>query len=584
MGLFRSLQLSALLALLGGCASMVDSAVETFVLRSDNRHAEYDIIESKDAFVTKDGVQLAADIYRPDGLQKAPTILVRIPFSDHFDNRWRSAIIARYWAGRGYNVVVQGTRGRYRSGGSFYPLRHERDDGIATLQWLAKQPWYNGRLAMWGGSAFGYTQWAVADQTNLGPQAYFIQIASSDFYRMFYPGGAFSLESAAYWAIRSHGQEDRDVAVEDLEKAVRHLPLIEADDVAIGDTDFFNDWALNTTRNAYWKNIDGLHRSRNLQAPVLLMAGWFDPFLPGQLNDFKTITTHAKSSVAQETRMVIGPWKHADAVELPDSDVEIPYRSPSVTLSIPWFDHQLGVNNMPLAMPKVRIFVMGKNQWRDEREWPLARTQYTPFYLNSNGNANTLYGDGLLDRHPQSSGAATDHFIYDPANPVPSAGGAMLSDRAGIQKQNAVEARDDVLVYTTPVLAADVEVTGPVKAVLYVTTDAPSTDFTVKLVDVYPDGSAYNLSDGVIRQKYMPGAPTKIEIDLWPTSNVFFKGHQIRLEISSSNFPRYDRNLNTGESGASTTHIRKAHQTLYHSKQHPSHVLLPVIPFSVKHR
>lgn len=578
MGFCRSLISSVGFVLLAGCATLVDHAAETFVLRSDNRPATYSIIESKDSFVTADGIRLAADIYRPEGVAKTPTVLVRIPFSDHFNNRLRASIIARYWAGRGYTVVVQGTRGRYRSEGSFYPLLHEREDGIATLQWLAAQPWYDGRLAMWGGSAFGYTQWAVADQNNPGPQAYAIQIASSDFYRMFYPGGAFSLESAAYWAIRSHGAEDRDVSDEDLEKAVQHLPLLEADDVAIGDTDFFNDWVQNRERNAYWQAIDGTDRSKHLQAPVLLMAGWFDPFLPSQLDDFQTIVAHAKPAVAHESRLIIGPWKHADAVALPNSNEEYPYRSASITSSISWFDDRLGVSAAPLTMPKVRIFVMGENRWRDEQEWPLARTHYTPFYLHSDGNANTLHGDGHLNKQPPVSAAAPDRFTYDPANPVPSAGGAMLSDRAGIRKQNAVEAREDVLVYTTSVLEEDVEVTGPVRAVLHVVTSAPSTDFTVKLLDVYPDGSAYNLSDGIVRQTYTPGALTKIEIELWPTSNVFFKGHQIRLEISSSNFPRYDRNLNTGESGAVATRMRKAQQTVHHSKQHPSYVLLPVIP------
>lgn len=569
--------LSAMLVLLTSCASMVDRAAETLVLRSDNRPATYAITETTDAFTTADGIQLAADIYHPDGLQKTPTILVRIPFSDQFSNRLRSAIIARYWAGRGYTVVVQGTRGRYRSGGSFYPLMHERVDGIATIHWLAKQPWFDGRLAMWGGSAFGYTQWVLADQASPGPRAFFIQIASSNFYQMFYSGGAFSLESALYWAIRSRGSEDRDVTMEDLDRGANHLPLIEADNVTIGDTDFFNDWVLNRDTTAYWQKIDGVDRNRNVQAPVLLMAGWFDPFLPSQLNDFAAITTHANPSVVKETRLIIGPWKHADAVPLPGSGEEIPYRSASVALSIPWFDHQLGVTATPLAMPKVRIFVMGENRWRNEQEWPLARTQYTPFYLSSGGHANTLHGDGMLQGRPHSV-AATDAFVYDPADPVPTAGGAMLTERAGTEKQNAIEARADVLVYTTPVLSDDMEVTGPVKALLHVSTDAPLTDFTAKLLDVHPDGAAYNLSDGIVRQHYQAGKPTKIEINLWPTSNLFLKGHQIRLEISSSNFPRYDRNPNTGAFIPTAIKMSSARQTVHHSKQYPSYLILPVIP------
>lgn len=361
---------------------------------------------------------------------------------------------------------------------------------------------------------------------------------------------------------------------------MNHLPIVEADDAAIGDTDFFNDWALNTQKNDYWKKIDGERRAETIQAPALLMGGWFDPFLPTQLDDFNTITSKAKPSVAKDTRLIIGPWGHAESVKLPNTGEGIPYRSESVTQSIAWFDYVLGVTKTPLSMPKVKIFVMGENRWRDENEWPLARTKYVPLYLHSNGNANTLNGDGYLAENLTHDKSEHDAYIYDPANPVPTAGGAMLSDRAGIELQNKIEERSDVLVYTTSALSEKMEVTGPIKAILYVSTDAPSTDFTAKLVDVHPDGSAYNLSDGILRQTYKAsndGTPTKIEIELWPTSNVFFKGHKIRLEISSSNFPRYDRNLNTGEFIPTATKTRIANQIVFHSEKYPSQLILPII-------
>ena len=224
---------------------------------------------------------------------------------------------------------------------------------------------------------------------------------------------------------------------------------------------------------------------------------------------------------------------------------------------------------------------MGENRWRDENQWPLARTKYVPFYLHSNGKANTLNGDGFLSISSTNDKAEHDAYIYDPTNPVPTAGGAMLSNRAGIELQNTIEERPDVLVYTTAALSKKIEVTGPIKAILYVSTDAPSTDFTAKLVDVHPDGLAYNLSDGILRQTYKASngnAPTKIEIELWPTSNVFLKGHKIRLEVSSSNFPRYDRNLNTGEFIPTATKSKVAKQKIFHTKEYPSQLILPVIP------
>jgi putative CocE/NonD family hydrolase len=284
-------------------------------------------------------------------------------------------------------------------------LINERDDGIATLQWLARQKWYDGRIAMWGGSAFGHTAWAISDQVNPGPKALFVHIASTDFRGMFYPGNAFSLESALYWTIRSRGDRDREVDLADLDRGAKQLPLIDADNAAIGDTDFYNDWLLNQMNDEYWRKIDGAKvdgasTAETLQAPVLLMGGWFDPFLPTQLADFEAITTKAREPVASQARLIIGPWGHASAVELPQSDKMIPYRQESVRPSIPWFDYQLGVTDAPLNMARVKLFIMGENLWRDENEWPLARANYTEFYLHSGGNANTLLGDGTLSTEP----------------------------------------------------------------------------------------------------------------------------------------------------------------------------------------
>jgi uncharacterized protein len=544
------------------------------------RPAEYAVrIERGVRLTTSDGVPLVADVYHPQRAgPKTPTVLVRLPYSRTLTNKTFATVVGRLWAERGYTVVIQGTRGRYESGGTYYPLRDERRDGVETLQWLARQPWYDGRLGMWGGSYFGYTQWVLADCTDPGPTALFIQEASTDFHGMFYPGGAFSLKSALHWAVMSHGPRDVTPSPEALARGFGGFPLVEADDRAAGDIAFFDDWVLHPDRDDYWAQIDGSDRAGRLRAPALLMAGWYDPFLPTQLNDFARIRREADPRVAAETRLVIGPWAHAETVRFPDGSVPRNYRLECLAPSVAWFDrHLLGAAGLPAA--PVRIYTMGTHRWRDEQEWPPARARPTPCYLHSGGKANTSAGDGALTWDPPASRETPDTFVYDPRDPVPTAGGAMLGFNAGIERQDAVESRADVLVYTTGPLDEDLEVTGPVELVLHVSTSAPNTDFTGKLVDVYPDGSAYNVSDGILRRRYEPGAGegAEIKIDLWPTSTVFLKGHRLRLEVSSSNYPRFDRNPNTGRPAATETQPVAATQTIYHGPHTPSRLILSVV-------
>jgi uncharacterized protein len=545
------------------------------------RRAEYAVrIERSLRFTTSDGVELAADVYHPRRAPaKTPTILVRIPYSKTATNKFFATVVGQMWAERGYTVVIQGTRGRYESGGQYDPLRHERQDGVETLQWIAGQPWYDGRLGMWGGSYFGYTQWAIADCKDPGPTALLIQEASSDFHGMFYPGGAFSLQTALRWAVMSRGEQDVTPEANDLSRGFTGFPLVEADDRAVGDVRFFNDWVLHQSRDDYWAQIDGDSRASRLQAPVLLMAGWYDPFLPTQLNDFMRIQSDADPRIAAQSCLIIGPWMHAETVSFRDGAAPRNYRLESLAPSVAWFDRHLQGADGP-AMPPIRIYVLGIHQWRDEQEWPLARTEYTSHYLHSKGAANSAQGDGRLTLDPAKNTEPPDQFSYDPRNPVPTAGGAMLGSDAGIARQNEVEAREDVLVYTSEPVAEDLEITGPIELVLYVSTTAPCTDFTAKLVDVHPDGETYNLSEGIRRRNYdQPSAdPTEISIHLWPTSTVFRTGHRLRLEVSSSNYPRFDRNPNTGRDIAFETAPVTAAQSVFHTATSPSRLILPLIP------
>jgi len=413
-----------------------------------------------------------------------------------------------------------------------------------------------------------------------------VYFASTDFYGMFYPGGAFSLDSALSWAARSHGTKDHSdwPSPEQVEQAARGFPLLDADRRITGtDVSFFKDWVEHPDRDSYWDNIDGRDRLESLRAPVLLMAGWYDPFLPTQLADYVHVRESGDSAVAAGSQLIVGPWTHADEVTFPDGTKAENFRKQSVALSLPWFDANSGMATLP--SPPVRLFIMGRNAWRDEHEWPLARTKYTSFFLGGGGSANSSAGDGKLNVIAPTAKEPADIFTYDPLNPAPTAGGAMIGPAAGITRQNEVENRQDVLVYTTPVLDRDVEVTGPVSLVLYVSTTAPNTDFTAKLVDVHPGGSAFNVSEGILRRSYQDAHDPlategvhQIQIELWPTSEVFFKGHEIRLEVSSSNFPRFDRNPNSGNRIASEAKVIDAKQTVRHGLQFPSRLILPIIP------
>jgi len=325
------------------------------------------------------------------------------------------------------------------------------------------------------------------------------------------------------------------------------------------------------------------------------VTSWYDIFLHGGLANFCGLRRHAMTeTVRAAQKLLIGPWAHL-----------FPYTSPSSTgtgdidfgpaalidlheTQLRWFDHWLkGIDTGLLDEPPVKIFVMGENRWRDEREWPLARTRYTPYYLHSRGRANSASGDGTLS-HELPRDERADQVVYDPDDPVPTHGGNTLIIAMGVQDQRPVEARDDVLVYTSTMMSDALEVTGPIAVTLYAASSAPDTDFTAKLVDVRPDGYAQNLADGIVRARYRdsrvapapltPGAVSTFTIDLWATSHVFLPGHRIRVEISSSNFPRFDRNLNTGDDPATGTRRQTARQTIFHDPRYPSHITLPIIP------
>jgi putative CocE/NonD family hydrolase len=391
---------------------------------------------------------------------------------------------------------------------------------------------------------------------------------------MFYQGGAFAYESALFWATRSYSKIDTPMRFEKLKKGYDFSPMIEADNRVVCDIPFFNEWILHNTFDDYWQKVDGTERNKKITVPNLIMAGWYDPFLNSQIEDFENINKYAPKNIAQASRLIIGPWAHAETIEMPNGYKDDNYRLKSIAPSLKWYDQHLKgiIHN---KIPPVEIFVMGINKWRYENSFPLESTNYTNWYLNSN-TYNTI------DSVPISKSVSKSYY-YNPNNPTPSVGGSMLGPRAGPKLQNNLDKRKDILRYDSKVLTNPIEITGKIKLILYVSTNVANTDFIAKLIDVYPDGSAFNISEGVIRKSYKGKDQIEmIEIELNPTSNVFMKGHKIRLEISSSNYPRFSLNYNTGGKNYNEKTGVIAEQKVYTGSITPSKLILPIIPNSLK--
>lgn len=535
----------------------------------------------------RDGVALSANVFLPAGPGRVPTLLLRTPYGKG------TGLTPSYRAfvEHGYAIVIQDVRGRYASEGMFDPLHQEIADGEDTLSWIAHQDWSTGRIGMIGGSYVGIVQWKAAISGSPYLKAIFPAVAGSDEYldRFYSPGGALKLGHRLEWLAETlHVPGYRP----DFARFTRHVPLRTSDAEATGQTiDFFQKALDHPAYDAYWRSISTREHLNRVRIPVFIAGGWYDNFVESDLEAFRRLRERGAVS-----RIVIGPWPHNFGYAFKGVDFGPEARIGLRKLQFEWFDYWLKDTRggpMPgsIVHPPVRIFVMGANRWRDEEEWPLRRARATDFYLAGNGRANSGLGDGRLAGQARRT-SAPDQFVYDSRDPVPTAGGSVCCNPKllpwGPMDQRSIEKRKDVLVYTSPPLERPLEVTGPVRAVLYISTSAPDTDFTAKLVDVFPDGRARNLCDGLLRLRYRDSlehpAPAKagevyaVTIDAGVTSNEFARGHRIRLEVSSSNFPRFDRNPNTGRTIAEEREFRRAAQTVYHDRGRPSRLVLPVVP------
>jgi hypothetical protein len=556
----------------------------------------------------RDGTILYADIYRPTSDGPLPALLMRLPY-DKVGAQTITYAHPIWYARQGFLVIVQDVRGRGRSEGEFYPFRHEAEDGYDTVEWAATVPGCNGAVGMFGFSYVGVTQLLPA----LLRPPHLVTIApaftNDGYYEGWtYQGGALNLAFAMSWATslapdtaRRRGQAGleaslagtfADIAPWYWFLPLRDFPILQQEAVA----PYFYDWLEHPTDDPYWQEWEIARRYPDIAVPALHIGGWYDVFLEGTLRNFRGLREQAGSAEARRRqRLVIGPWYHMPWTQQVGAVDFGPEAQNSIDdLQVRWFSHWLkGEDNGMVDEPPVRLFVMGENRWRDEEEWPIARAVETPLHLHSDGRANSASGNGTLSAAAPTE-EYSDIFVYDPAAPVPSLGGHSCCfpqiAPMGPADQRSVEARNDVLVYTGEVLTRDLEVTGPVHVILWAASTAVDTDFTAKLVDVYPDGTAVNLCDGLIRARFrdslrrpepiVPDRVYEFPIQVGSTSNLFRAGHRIRLEISSSNFPQYDRNLNTGEGvgmGSLAGRIT-ATQTIFHDAEHPSRLVLPIVP------
>jgi putative CocE/NonD family hydrolase len=544
----------------------------------------------------RDGVTLYADIYRPDADGKFPVLLERTPY-----NKKDSTGFGLKAVPHGYVVIVQDVRGRYASEGEWYPFKHESEDGYDTVEWAAALPYSSGKVGMFGGSYVGATQLLAAIARPPHLTGIFPIMTASDYHDGWtYQGGAFEQWFNESWtSILACDTMERRGEKNNVVPWLSKLPLTNYPILELGTgqslAPYFFDWLQHPLYDDYWKPWAIADHFSQIQVPAYHLGGWYDIFLGGTLRNYAGLKAQgASEGVRRGQRLIVGPWRHVSLdSKAGDLDFGDSARVDDDELLLRWYDALLkGAENGIEKEKPVRIFVMGKNEWRDEDDWPLARARDTRFYLRSGGKANTSSGDGVLSTTPPQA-EASDRFTYDPSDPVPTRGGGLCCDAfdahmdPGVFDQRPVESRNDVLVYTTPPLREDMEVTGPIRVELYTSSSAVDTDFTAKLVDVYPSGLVQNLTDGILRVRYRnsqekselmkPGQIYKLAIDVWATSNAFLAGHRVRLEVSSSNFPRFNRNLNTGEDPERGTCWVKADNLIYHDRNHPSALILPVV-------
>ena len=500
-----------------------------------------------------DGVELLADLYAPHTIPNAPTLLIRTPYGRR---GLLSRVLCRPFAERGYNVLVATVRGTDRAGGTFDPLAGDDADGLATLDWIEKQPWHQGKVVTFGPSYLGYVQLAMAPEAGDRISAMVPMITTSKFRDIWYSGDSFQLNAILAWTARivtgERGALRADVGEikgdKRARKAMDHLPLSEADTLGTGRrVRFFQDWLANTAPDSpYWDEREHRNRIGEITAPTLLFGGWQDIVLPGMLDDYVTMR-----AAGRDPYLTIGPWLHTDFTQA----------GPAITEALDWFRAHLNGDSSGLRELPVRLYIQGADEWREYSQWPPAGAVEQNWHLQP---AATLGRD-------HGTGGTADRFRYDPADPTPTVGGPLLDQRTGGRKDNTeLESRPDVLVYTSEPLGDPVEVIGPISARIDLRTSTENADVFVRICDVDPKGRSTNVCDGLQRIT-VNDHPTddtgirSVPVRMWPTAYRFERGHRLRVQVSGGSFPRFARNTGTGEALGSATDLAPVDYEILHS-------------------
>ncbi len=522
--------------------------------KNDGRKLPYTTVD----IPMDDGIFLGTDIYLPGKHGTYPVVLVRTPYNKRGEQ----------WMGKAFNlfgiaVVIQDVRGRYTSGGDFYPFMHERNDGLCTLRWIREQPWSDGTIAGWGASYVGYTQWALSDSLDYMT----LLLTGANLYDFTYPGGLFSLQSAFIWGLQNAASDSKTIPPEKLNAAASILPLSVADDSTIRDIPFLTDWITHETYDDYWQKMDFRGKS---QASLISMAGWYDIFLKAQLEDFEALTKNGN----QANRLIIGPWCHGDQAEKNEYGGIKKTGNPRAVFKYVRKELKGKKNKLgsPFENTKYNLFVMERNEYVGSDVWPPQGTEIIPYFIGPGGYLGTV-------PFPEQGRLQYD---YLPEDPYPSHGGTILGSGVGPAKQNANTGRNDQLIFELDEQQEPLILLGPISADLWVSSDVTYTDFIVGLEDVFPDGKIINIQEGGAHVKFDAEIPQKAGISVWATGYQVNPGHRLRVIITSSWFPRFNRNLNNGEPVAGSTNPVHASQEISFGPGTPSCINLPVFRFSGK--
>jgi putative CocE/NonD family hydrolase len=570
------------------------------------------VVEKNIPIPMRDGVKLAADIYRPSGPGNYPVLLQRTPYNKELWPITAMTLDPIRAAAAGYAVVIQDVRGRWASEGDvFFPYRDELDDGYDSVEWSSSQDYASGQVGCYGLSYMGGTAWLAAVSGHSALGAISPTTAPNDFWRNhFWRGGALNIGTLAMWAMRAIGPAALIRAKSDLGEMVpllikliddvdafgevlQTLPLSEFEPTRPDDDSFlpfFYEFLKHPVPDEWTAAMLVSSRHEQVKVPSLTIAGWHDLLLAPDLEHFQGMRNNAGSETARSnSKLIVGPWAHASFLHVV-GDIDFGFRSNGMFLDLKedltklqlrWFDRWLKNerNGIDDEAP-VKLFIQGSNRWRDEQAWPLVRAVDTPWFLNAARGLSPV---------PPDSDTLPESYVYDPNDPCPTCGGGTLLPpqyAPGPRDQTPILDRRDVLSHTSRPLEQDLEVTGPVSAILFAATSGRDTDWVVKLCDVHPDGRTFSVCDGVLRasvrdgltrQLVEPNAIVRYEVSLWSTAMVFKAGHRLRLLITSSDFPRYDRNPNTGELAHQATRLEPALQRIYLDSEHASHIILPIV-------